>query len=142
MRSEQAAAATLLRLPLPLPAYVMRHAQACFQGYKLDGEPKGTMEELGGLAYYFAPGKSTEKAIVLCVLCSLSTGTDLTISTPTLPSLGRGTDLFGLGVPNCKIVADWFAENTGLPVFVPDLLEGEFGSSESTQQQLKKIRSN
>ncbi|KWU45863.1 hypothetical protein RHOSPDRAFT_32336 [Rhodotorula sp. JG-1b] len=74
---------------------------ACFQGYKLDGEPKGTMQELGGLAYYFAPGKSTEKAIVL------------------------GTDLFGLGVPNCKIVADWFAENTGLPVFVPDLLEGD-----------------
>jgi hypothetical protein len=47
----------------------MRHAQACFQGYKIDGEPKGTMGELGGLAYYFAPGKSTEKAIVLCVLC-------------------------------------------------------------------------
>ncbi|TKA52087.1 hypothetical protein B0A53_04747 [Rhodotorula sp. CCFEE 5036] len=74
---------------------------ACFQGYKIDGEPKGTMGELGGLAYYFAPGKSTEKAIVL------------------------GTDLFGLGVPNCKIVADWFADNTGLPVFVPDLLEGD-----------------
>jgi hypothetical protein len=67
MRSEQAAA-TLLSY-LPLPAYSMRHAQACFQGYKIDGEPKGTMGELGGLAYYFAPGKSTEKAIVLCVLC-------------------------------------------------------------------------
>ena len=49
--------------------------------------------------------------------------------TPTLPPPHRGTDLFGLGVPNCKIVADWFAENTGLPVFVPDLLEGESGLS-------------
>ncbi|GAA5869157.1 hypothetical protein JCM3774_003967 [Rhodotorula dairenensis] len=76
--------------------------KACFQGYVLDGEPKGTMEDLGGLAYYFAPGKSTERAIVL------------------------GTDLFGLGIPNCKVLADWFAENTGLPVFVPDLLEGDY----------------
>lgn len=33
--------------------------------------------------------------------------------------------MFGLGIPNCKILADWFAENTALPVFVPDLLEGE-----------------
>lgn len=36
----------------------------------------------------------------------------------------RGTDIFGLGIPNCKIIADWFAEKTGMPVFVPDLLEG------------------
>ncbi|POY72332.1 hypothetical protein BMF94_4634 [Rhodotorula taiwanensis] len=76
---------------------------ACFQGYRMDGTPKGTMEKLGGLEYYYSPGKpdQKDKAIVI------------------------GVDMFGFGVPNCKIIADWFAEKTGWPVFVPDLLEGD-----------------
>ncbi|GAA5991761.1 hypothetical protein JCM10908_001127 [Rhodotorula pacifica] len=83
---------------------------ACFKGHRLDGEPKGTMEELGGLAYYYAPGKSGQQADKAIVL---------------------GTDMFGLGIPNCKLIADWFASNTGLPVFVPDLLEGDYVDPDS-----------
>ncbi|GAA6016104.1 hypothetical protein JCM8202_005411 [Rhodotorula sphaerocarpa] len=90
---------------------------ACFQGHKLDGTPKGTMEELGDLKYYYAAGspEQKDKAIVM------------------------GTDIFGLGIPNCKIIADWFAEKTGMPVFVPDLLEGDYVDPASLGPGLEEL---
>ncbi|POY76206.1 hypothetical protein BMF94_0401 [Rhodotorula taiwanensis] len=82
---------------------------ACFEGSRLEGEPKGMMsyERMGGLQYYWAEGSarqrhSPRKAIVL------------------------GTDVFGLGLPNPKIMADLFASQTGLDVFVPDFFNGEY----------------
>ncbi|ORY88518.1 hypothetical protein BCR35DRAFT_15925 [Leucosporidium creatinivorum] len=74
----------------------------CTTGGILAGEPKGTMIELGGLDCYLAEGKSTEKAIVL------------------------GTDFFGLGIPNPKLLADHISSTTGFPVYVPDFLEGVY----------------
>ena len=37
-----------------------------------------------------------------------------------------GTDIFGLGLPNPKIMADLFAERTRLDVYVPDYFQGQF----------------
>lgn len=34
------------------------------------------------------------------------------------------TDVFGLGIPNPKIIADHFAEKLNLDVYVPDLFAG------------------
>lgn len=62
-------------------------------------------ERLGGLEYYLAKGSqrgSEDKAIVL------------------------GTDIFGLGLPNPKIMADLFAERTRPDVYVPDYFQGEY----------------
>lgn len=62
-------------------------------------------DRLGGLEYYLAKSGETasdSKAIVL------------------------GTDIFGLGLPNPKIMADLFAERTRLDVYVPDYFQGEY----------------
>ncbi|BGP26577.1 hypothetical protein JCM10295v2_005530 [Rhodotorula toruloides] len=75
------------------------------------------MSELGGLSYYFSAGKPEEKerAIVL------------------------GTDIFGLGLVNPKILADWFAEKTGFPVFVPDYFEGDYIDTSTIKPQLAAL---
>ncbi|GAA6049265.1 hypothetical protein JCM3770_005912 [Rhodotorula araucariae] len=93
------------------------HCKACIQGHKLDGEPRGTMKELGGLHYYFAEGDRTQKdkAIVL------------------------GHDLFGLGLPNPKLVADWLAEHTGMATYVPDLMEGDYIDTSHIPPQRQKL---
>lgn len=44
--------------------------------------------------------------------------------TSLFPRTSSGTDIFGLGVPNGKVLADWFAEQTGFEVFVPDFFNG------------------
>lgn len=43
------------------------------------------------------------------------------------------TDMFGLGIPNPCIVADYIAEATGFSVYVPDLLEGQYASAPHTR---------
>ena len=72
----------------------------CTTGNLLPGTPKGT-EENGA---YLAKGSNQEdtkdKAVVLF------------------------TDIFGLDVPNPKIIADTIAERTGFDVWVPDLFNG------------------
>ncbi|KWU44382.1 hypothetical protein RHOSPDRAFT_34174 [Rhodotorula sp. JG-1b] len=79
----------------------------CFQGSRLQGEPKGNMvrDRLGGLEYYLAKGGEAAKDSKAIVL---------------------GTDIFGLGLPNPKIMADLFAERTRLDVYVPDYFQGEY----------------
>lgn len=37
-----------------------------------------------------------------------------------------GTDIFGLGIPNGKLIADKLAARTGYPVYVPDLFDGDW----------------
>lgn len=72
----------------------------CYKGFVLPGEPKGSIVGTD----YFTParGDSTQptKAIILL------------------------TDVFGLPIPNPKIVADHFAEQVGVDVWVPDFFEG------------------
>ncbi|KAI0269775.1 dienelactone hydrolase endo-1-3,1,4-beta-D-glucanase [Gloeopeniophorella convolvens] len=77
----------------------------CYKGFILPGEPKGTTE---GTAYFSPappledakPTGSEKKAVVLL------------------------TDIFGLPLPNPRIIADHFAEELGIDVWVPDLFAG------------------
>ena len=77
--------------------------ERCTSGSVLPGEPKG---ELRGDAYFAAgPAELKErnksKAIILL------------------------TDIFGLPLKNCKIIADQLAEKAGCDVWVPDQFAGE-----------------
>ena len=72
----------------------------CYKGFALPGEPKGTMV---GQDYFTAPPSDATqrtKAIVLL------------------------TDIFGLPLPNPRIVADHLAEQVGVDVWVPDFFNG------------------
>ncbi|KAF8501051.1 dienelactone hydrolase endo-1-3,1,4-beta-D-glucanase [Russula emetica] len=72
----------------------------CYKGFALPGEPKGTM--VGQDYFTAAPKDDTEqtKAIVLL------------------------TDVFGLHLPNPRIIADHLAKQVGVDVWVPDLFNG------------------
>jgi carboxymethylenebutenolidase len=72
----------------------------CYKGFALPGEPKGTM--VGQDYFTPAPKDATQqtKAIVLL------------------------TDIFGLPLPNPRIVADQLAEQVGVDVWVPDYFNG------------------
>ncbi|GAA6003978.1 hypothetical protein JCM10207_006495 [Rhodosporidiobolus poonsookiae] len=86
----------------------------CFEGFRLDGTPKGAMETIGGLDCYVSKGNGThsEQAIVL------------------------GSDIFGLGIANPKILADWFSARTGLDTFVPDMFQGDYIDTANLKPQL------
>ncbi|KAF8991055.1 dienelactone hydrolase endo-1,3,1,4-beta-D-glucanase [Cyathus striatus] len=70
----------------------------CIRGVVLPGEPIGTMQTDGS---YLAPGPGTsDKTVVLL------------------------TDVFGLAMKNCKIMADEFAKQLECDVWVPDMFNG------------------
>lgn len=73
----------------------------CYKGFVLPGEPQGSM--VGPNYFTPARGDSSQptKAIVLL------------------------TDIFGLPLPNPKIVADHLAEHVGVDVWVPDFFDGK-----------------
>ncbi|KAI5119205.1 hypothetical protein M0805_004460 [Coniferiporia weirii] len=68
----------------------------CTKGDVLPGKPKGSMQD----GAYFAPGADKTKAVMLL------------------------TDIFGLPLVNCKIMADQLAEQVGCDVWVPDQFNG------------------
>lgn len=79
--------------------------EQCTQGYVLPGEPAGTLVDTA----YFSPAptqasssepEGAKRAIVLL------------------------TDIFGLPLKNCKIVADALAQRVGCDVWVPDVFAG------------------
>ena len=74
----------------------------CYKGFVIPGEPKGST--VGPDYFTPAPGDATEqpKAIVLL------------------------TDIFGLRLPNPRVIADHFAEHVGVDVWVPDYFSGAF----------------
>ena len=43
----------------------------------------------------------------------------------------RATDIFGLGIPNGKLIADALAQQTGFAVYVPDLFDGAWVPADS-----------
>lgn len=75
----------------------------CTQGYVVPGEPTGRMVD----GSYFSPApedlKTKARAIVVF------------------------TDIFGLPLQNCKIIADALAARVGCDVWVPDLFNGASG---------------
>jgi carboxymethylenebutenolidase len=78
--------------------------ERCVQGNVLDGEFHGRMET----GVYLAPAPSAG---------SLSTNKSKTCVVVL-------TDIFGLPLKNCKIVADAIAEKLGVDVWIPDLFAG------------------
>lgn len=75
--------------------------EQCTQGYVLPGEPTGAM--IDGAYFRAGPeGSDASKAIVLL------------------------TDIFGLPLKNCRIMADELSQKVGCDVWVPDLFAGAF----------------
>jgi len=70
----------------------------CIQGNILEGTPTGVFE---GPAYFKAGPAPSKRAIIVL------------------------TDIFGLGIPNAKLLADKYSEQLKCDVWVPDLFEGE-----------------
>ena len=74
----------------------------CYKGFALPGEPKGSMV---GLDYFTpAPNDAAQQSKAIILL----------------------TDVFGLPLPNPRIVADHLAEHVGVDVWVPDFFNGAF----------------
>ena len=72
----------------------------CYKGFRLPGEPKGTM--VGQDYFTAAPNDATERTKAIVLL----------------------TDIFGIVLPNPRILADHLAEEAGLDVWVPDFFNG------------------
>ncbi|KAG7443073.1 alpha/beta-hydrolase [Guyanagaster necrorhizus] len=70
----------------------------CFRGAALSGEPKGTISDVNGA--YLASRPSSSRAVVLL------------------------SDIFGLDLPNPKLQADFFSEQLGCDVWVPNMFNG------------------
>jgi carboxymethylenebutenolidase len=72
----------------------------CYKGFALPGEPKGTI--VGRDYFTAAPNDATQRTKAIVLL----------------------TDIFGLPLPNPRIVADHLAEQVGVDVWVPDYFNG------------------
>ncbi|KAF8478080.1 dienelactone hydrolase endo-1-3,1,4-beta-D-glucanase [Russula ochroleuca] len=73
----------------------------CYKGFVLPGEPKGSME---GQDYFTpAPNGATQRTKAIVLL----------------------TDVFGLPLPNPRILADHLAEHVDVDVWVPDFFNGK-----------------
>jgi len=83
----------------------------CHEGSILSGEPKGTVKTgiLGNS--YFSPAPAVE-----------ANTPDVTLKKAILLL----TDVFGLSVNNCKVIADEFAKQLGCDVWVPDYFMGAY----------------
>lgn len=76
----------------------------CFRGFVHDyAEPTGTLQLIHGVQTYCAgqPGQRTSPSTIIFF-----------------------TDLFGLNLVNNKLLADYFAAETGCTVLVPDVVPG------------------
>jgi len=72
--------------------------EQCTQGYVMAGEPKGKMVD--GAYLHESPSGSKTRAVIFL------------------------TDVFGLPLVNCKLMADQFSEKLDCDVWVPDLFNG------------------
>ena len=75
---------------------------ACCVGGRIDeGEPKGKVEEIGGVKCYVAESKTGSKEFAVVI----------------------ATDVFGYTLPNVRLIADSYAEQ-GYYCLVPDMFQG------------------
>lgn len=73
---------------------------SCIAGEVLNGEPTGVNDAFQDA--YFAAGKGTSTTAVILF-----------------------SDIFGLPLKNCKLLADKFAKDLGCDVWVPDMFNGK-----------------
>ncbi|KAJ6573458.1 Alpha/Beta hydrolase protein [Mycena vulgaris] len=83
----------------------------CFKGAVLDGEPTGVISTEG--AYLAAATSGTSKRAIILL-----------------------TDIFGLPLNNCKILADNFSKHLQCDVWVPDLFAGHPPVTEAQMNRL------
>lgn len=76
----------------------MAACEQCTQGYVMNEEPQGIM--VGDA--YFHEGSEKSRAVVLL------------------------TDIFGLPLVNCKVLADKLSKDLSCDVWVPDIFAGEY----------------
>ncbi|KZT55527.1 alpha/beta-hydrolase [Calocera cornea HHB12733] len=86
----------------------MKLCADCVSGNRLPGTPKGEMIKVGTTDCYYSPAPADTRA----------------------PAAAKNaillfTDIFGLPLQNPKIMADAFAREAGLDVYVPDMFEGK-----------------
>ncbi|KAI4709695.1 hypothetical protein J4E89_005711 [Alternaria sp. Ai002NY15] len=74
----------------------------CIKGSIHAGTPKGTIETLHGLSVYVVGNRTTPRATI-CIY----------------------SDIFGLGLPNNKIIADAYAASGEYLVLLPDFFKGD-----------------
>lgn len=106
----------------PIPDDVL--PECCRTGFLFTGTPSGTFTRIGDIDTYVSKGAECcskgkeDKAIVLF------------------------TDVFGHTFKNSQLVADSYAQGTGVTVYVPDLTEGEaidFASLATVKDPMKEI---
>jgi len=78
--------------------------EKCFQGSILEGTPRGVYE---GPAYFKVAPSPSKRAVILL------------------------TDVFGLKIPNPKLIADKLSDRLACDVWVPDLFEGKPPATEA-----------
>lgn len=74
----------------------------CLSGHLHTGEPSGSVKDFAGTPTYFAPPPPSASKQTIVLL----------------------TDIFGVGLPNVRLVADEYAR-AGYNVIVPDILHGD-----------------
>jgi len=87
----------------------MSFCKDCISGARHEGTPEGTYEEINGIKTYVATPKTDypkDKAVLYV------------------------TDVFGLELPNNRLLPDDFARN-GFKVYVPELFEGDAVSEDA-----------
>ena len=82
----------------------MAFCSKCIQGYVLPGEPEGSIAS--DTRAYFTPAPSTSDA------------------TRKRRAIIILTDVFGLTLPNPKILADELAQTLECDVYIPDIFNG------------------
>ncbi|KZO96042.1 dienelactone hydrolase endo-1,3,1,4-beta-D-glucanase [Calocera viscosa TUFC12733] len=86
----------------------MKLCPDCVSGVILPGTPKGSMIEIGPFEAYLASPPTESRAHVA-----------------DKHAVVLFTDVFGLALGNPKIIADAFASELGLDVYVPDMFNGK-----------------
>lgn len=90
----------------------------CFRGVAFDTEPQGVLSDIEGAYLATAKGDTPSATRAVIVL----------------------TDIFGLQLPNAKVLADLYAEQLGCDVWVPDLFGGEWFASYLCQCDRRRRR--
>ncbi|KFA69758.1 hypothetical protein S40285_06002 [Stachybotrys chlorohalonatus IBT 40285] len=78
----------------------MSFTPCCFQSFQWHGQPSGRIDKLAGLNVYVA-GNDSEDAVLFI------------------------HDLYGWTYPNIRLLADHFAKEANVTVYVPDFFDGE-----------------
>ncbi|KAF9049634.1 dienelactone hydrolase endo-1,3,1,4-beta-D-glucanase [Hymenopellis radicata] len=74
----------------------------CYRGALLTEQPKGVTSDIAGAYFAAAAGQNPSTTTAIVIL----------------------TDIYGLSIPNPKVLADFFAENLGCDVWVPNVFVG------------------